>query len=65
MVPWGGPLGRIAAVLGMDVTELWRPLIQIQLIGLVLLIVLAVALGYREKRLIAKKGLANEESVET
>ena len=62
MVPWGGPLGRVAAVLEMDVTELWRPLIQIQLIGLVLLVVLAVALGYREKRLIAKKG---EELLET
>ncbi|MEK5037843.1 CitMHS family transporter [Sporosarcina sp. FSL K6-3457] len=62
MVPWGGPLGRVAAVLEMDVTELWRPLIQIQLIGLVLLVVLAVVLGYREKRLIAKNG---EESRET
>lgn len=61
MVPWGGPLGRVAAVLEMDVTELWRPLIQIQFIGLILLIGLAVILGYREKRLIAKKG---EESLD-
>ena len=68
MVPWGGPLGRVAAVLEMDVTELWRPLIQIQLIGLVLLVVLAVALGYREKRLIAKKSgelLETDEDMST
>ncbi|WP_153730525.1 CitMHS family transporter [Sporosarcina obsidiansis] len=56
MVPWGGPLGRAAAVLGVDVTELWRPLIKIQVIGLLLLIGMAFVLGMREKRLIAKKG---------
>lgn len=55
MVPWAGPLGRTAAVLDVDVTELWRPLIPIQIIGLVLLAALAVVLGMREKRLIAKK----------
>ncbi|WP_186669895.1 CitMHS family transporter [Sporosarcina sp. BP05] len=60
MVPWGGPLGRTAAVLDMDVTELWRPLIKIQIIGLVLLVVLAVLLGIREKRRIAKLALAGE-----
>ena len=55
MVPWAGPLGRTAAVLDMDVTELWRPLIKIQIIGLVLLVILAVLLGLREQRRIAKK----------
>ena len=55
MVPWGGPLGRAAAVLGVDVTELWRPLIKIQLIGLVLLVGLAYLLGLRERRNIRKK----------
>ncbi|PID01446.1 citrate transporter [Sporosarcina sp. P2] len=55
MVPWGGPLGRAAAVLGVDVTELWRPLIKIQIIGLLLLIAVAFILGLREKRVIAKK----------
>ena len=54
MVPWAGPLGRTASVLNVDVTELWRPLIPIQIIGLVLLIIIAITLGYREKRLIAK-----------
>ncbi|MFC4714286.1 CitMHS family transporter [Planococcus dechangensis] len=61
MMPWAGPLGRTAAVLGMDVTELWRPLIKVQVIGLVLLIGLAVLLAIREKRLIAKRGDFNKE----
>jgi len=64
MVPWGGPLGRTASVLGMDVTELWRPLIKIQVIGLVLLVLLAIVLGLREKRLIAKRSLLNEDIFE-
>lgn len=54
MLPWAGPLGRTASVLGIDVTDLWRPLIPIQLIGVVLMIVLAVLLGMREQRRIIK-----------
>ena len=65
MVPWAGPLGRTAAVLEMDVTELWRPLIKIQVIGLVLLVILAVLLGLREKRRIAKNALNADESLIT
>lgn len=58
MIPWGGPLGRVASVLNTDVTELWHPLIKIQVIGVVLMLLLAVFMGFREKRLIAKR--ANE-----
>lgn len=50
MVPWGGPLGRVASVLGMDVNELWQPLIPIQIVGLILMLGLAVLLGVREQR---------------
>lgn len=64
MLPWAGPLGRTAAVLGMDVTELWRPLIKVQVIGLILLITLAVLLAMREKRLIARRGDFNREIYE-
>src|SRR5699024_1070009 len=53
--PWAGPLGRAASVLDMDVTELWRPLIPIQIIGMVLILLLAAFLGYMEKRRIEKK----------
>lgn len=63
MVPWAGPLGRTASVLDVDVTELWRPLIPIQLIGLVLLIVLAVLLGMREKRRIAANSLQMQDEL--
>ncbi|HCA62649.1 MAG TPA: citrate transporter, partial [Pseudomonas sp.] len=53
MVPWAGPLGRAAAVTGIEVTELWRPLIAIQGVGVALLVALAVLLGRREQRRIA------------
>ena len=53
MLPWAGPLGRAAAVTGIDVTQLWRPLIAIQGIGVVLLIGLSALLGLREQRRIA------------
>ncbi|TDY07410.1 UNVERIFIED_CONTAM: CitMHS family citrate-Mg2+:H+ or citrate-Ca2+:H+ symporter [Lysinibacillus xylanilyticus] len=55
MIPWGGPLGRVASVLETDVTELWYPLITIQIIGVVLMLALAVFLGFREKRRILKQ----------
>lgn len=55
MVPWGGPLGRVASVLETDVTELWYPLIIIQVIGIVLMLILAVFLGFREKKRILKQ----------
>src|SRR5699024_2664187 len=55
MVPWAVPLGRAASVLDMDVTELRRPLIPVKIIGMVLILLLAAFLGYREKRRIEKK----------
>ena len=62
MVPWAGPLGRAAAVTGIDVTDLWRPLIVIQGIGVVLLVALAALLGVREQRRIAA-GNSSDEGV--
>ncbi|KIP98529.1 MULTISPECIES: citrate:proton symporter [Pseudomonas] len=56
MVPWAGPLGRAAAVTGIEVTELWRPLIAVQGVGVVLLVVMAALLGWREQRRIASTG---------
>jgi len=55
MVPWGGPLGRVASVLEVDVTELWYPLIIIQMIGVILMLALALYLGFREKKRILKQ----------
>lgn len=59
MLPWGGPLGRVASVLDTDVTQLWHPLIKIQVIGIALMLLLAVFMGFREKRLIAKRAELN------
>lgn len=63
MIPWGGPLGRVASVLKTDVTELWYPLIKIQVIGLLLMLALAVFMGLREKKRINSR-IARGESVE-
>ncbi|QMV71876.1 citrate transporter [Comamonas piscis] len=50
MLPWGGPVGRVATVLEMDAVVLWRALIPVQAIGLVMLLAMAVFLGLREQR---------------
>ena len=62
MLPWAGPLGRAAAVTGIDLTALWHPLIPIQLIGMALLVMLAIGLGLREQRRIAAAGGAGASS---
>ncbi|WP_410219139.1 CitMHS family transporter [Paracoccus sp. (in: a-proteobacteria)] len=56
MLPWAGPLGRAAAVTGVDVTALWHPLIPVQLGGVAMLLVLAAGLGLREQRRIRAAG---------
>lgn len=57
MVPWGGPLGRTAAVLNVDPSELWQPLIPLQGVLIVLLIAMAALVGSLEKKRLDKKGL--------
>lgn len=64
MVPWGGPVGRAGAVLKMDPTALWRPLIPLQAIALVMLVALAAFLGTRERRRIAGLGSVAPEPEE-
>lgn len=56
LLPWGGPLARSASVLNMDITELWRPLVYFQLIGILLLVGFAGIMGVREKRRINIEG---------
>lgn len=61
MVPWGGPMARVATVLKSgSVNELWFGLIPIQIIGTVLVLVFAVFLGFREKKRIKKRIVAGE-----
>lgn len=57
MVPWGGPLGRTAAVLSVDPTELWQPLIPLQGVLIVLLIAMGALAGKFEQNRLKKKGL--------
>lgn len=50
MVPWGGPMARVAAVLkAKSVNELWYGLIPIQIIGFILVMLFAVYLGFKNK----------------
>jgi citrate-Mg2+:H+ or citrate-Ca2+:H+ symporter, CitMHS family len=56
MLPWGGPVARASAVVGMDPIVLWRGLIPVQILCLLMLVVAAVLLGMREKRRIAARG---------
>jgi len=53
MVPWGGPLGRSAAVTGIDASVLWQSLIPVQIAGVIIMVGFAVVFGMREKRRIA------------
>ncbi|ARS51895.1 CitMHS family transporter [Kushneria konosiri] len=56
MVPWGGPIGRAAAVTDISPDELWHGLIPVQLIGVMLAVIGAALLGLREKRQIQAVG---------
>ncbi|MFT0212534.1 SLC13 family permease [Pseudomonas sp. F1_0610] len=50
MVPWGGPLGRASSVTNLEVSDLWRPLILVQVLGILGSVAFAAVMGVREKR---------------
>lgn len=50
MVPWGGPTIRAATALGIDVVDLYRPIMIPQLAGLVFVLAIAWYLGRKEGR---------------
>lgn len=50
LVPWGGPIVRVASVLDRDVTELWHYLLPFQGVALVATLVIAAICGIVEKR---------------
>ena len=58
MLPWGGPVGRSAATLDLDPVGIWRDLIPVQAISLVMLVGMAVLLGFREKRRVERRQAA-------
>lgn len=60
MVPWGGPIVRVATVLNMDVTELWHYILPFQGVCLVATVTIAAVIGIIEKQRGAGK-LTEEE----
>ncbi|WP_120003408.1 CitMHS family transporter [Nesterenkonia muleiensis] len=60
MIPWGGPLGRAASVQGIDPVALYRPLIPLQIVGVVVVVIIAVLLGIRESRRISRRVAAGD-----
>src|SRR5699024_6667981 len=56
--------GRAASVLDMDVTELWLPLIPVQIIGMVLMLILAFLIGFAEKKRIERRHGTISENVD-
>ncbi len=50
MLPWSGPTLRAAAALKMPVTEIFNPLIKVQLVGLAFVFASAWWLGKREEK---------------
>ncbi len=53
LVPWGGPIVRVASVLDRDVTELWHQLLPLQAICIVFTLVIAFAIGVVENKRVA------------
>lgn len=65
MMPWGGPTARAAAVSGIDATELWMPLLPVQLFGLVLMLGLAFMFGRRAQQQLYHQGITVDETFAT
>jgi len=49
-LPWTGPVIRASAALHIPVTEIFRPLVSVQVVGLVYVFAMAWFLGKREER---------------
>ena len=49
LLPWAGSAVRTAAVLGIEVSSLWRSLLPIQILGILLSLVHALLAGLQEK----------------
>jgi citrate-Mg2+:H+ or citrate-Ca2+:H+ symporter, CitMHS family len=55
-LPWTGPMVRASAALHIPVAELFRPLIPIQIVGLLYVFVVAFLFGRRAERRLAASG---------
>lgn len=50
LVPWGGPVARVAAITKVDINQLWHTLIPLQVVGIFIVLAFAAFLGVLEKR---------------
>ena len=58
-LPWTGPVLRASAALQIPTTELFRPLIPVQAVGLVFVFAVAYGLGRREERRLERRAAAD------
>lgn len=61
-LPWGGPTLRVAASLQIPVTEVYLPMVPVQITGLLFVFVGAWFLGKREERRLGLTGSASDAS---
>jgi CitMHS family citrate-Mg2+:H+ or citrate-Ca2+:H+ symporter len=50
LVPWGGPVARVAAITKVDINTLWHTLIPLQVVGVIIVLLFAAFMGALEKR---------------
>lgn len=62
LLPWGGPLARVAASLKVESSELFIPLIPTMLCGLLGVLVLSWYIGIRERRRLGKLSIQGSGS---
>jgi len=62
-LPWTGPVLRASTALHVTTTDLFRPLLPVQLIGLVFVAAVAIMLGRREERRLGLTGAGESVAV--
>lgn len=50
LVPWGGPTVRAASALGVDVNDLFNPVVPAMIVGLIWVLFVSYILGKRERK---------------
>jgi len=50
LLPWGGPTARAASALGIDVSEIFNPVIPAMIAGIIWILFVAVIIGKRERK---------------
>ena len=49
LVPWGGPVGRVASVLNLDPTSLFRAMVPGMIVSLIYIVLVAYIIGRKER----------------